>query len=407
MIAGYKTTVIIKDRTNETTEKLMSCVRKFGDSELTDRLLEIETGKSEVIFEEMKGNIEGYTNIENGKIMYHLNKKYKQINNEEELWRASIILSHELQRNPMNGDLRGETSEIVLRDMGFIERLANEYGEKVYENNLEFSVLHSIKVICGEEGLREFIDVAFNHEGSYCGPIKEYFDKLIRDSLEMPFAAISYMVDLGQDFIENFFKREKNEQTVIEPEINVFIFNFDKRDIVNYWYWQMIEDFNNGDPWTQEEIFIYQSNEAIYHLNNIINNLPSEMAKMAKQALKDFIILMGEHGSKFALVAYMSGRIDIGIVIDGIAITCEITVLFWEYKRTNDIEKFRSELKNMLLNYLVTRSSEFILGRATGLGVPLWEKASIETFKQVVISIEGISLSELKKFFDRIRNGKN
>jgi len=54
MIAGYKTTVIIKDRTNETTEKLMSYVRKFGDSELTDRLLEIETGKSVVVFEEME-----------------------------------------------------------------------------------------------------------------------------------------------------------------------------------------------------------------------------------------------------------------------------------------------------------------------------------------------------------------
>ena len=152
---------------DNTLEKLKSQIRKFGDEELTKRLAEVESGQSRIVFEEMKDSTEGHTVFDNGKVTYRLNKKYEKASDEADLWKASIILAHELQRNPATGDLRGETAEIVMRDLSFIEKLVAEYGEKVYEQLPEFELLDLIKERCGEERLRKFIDMAFNHEGNY------------------------------------------------------------------------------------------------------------------------------------------------------------------------------------------------------------------------------------------------
>jgi hypothetical protein len=152
---------------DNTLEKLMSHVRKFGDEELTKRLAEVKSGQSRIVFEEMKNGTEGHTVFDNGKVTYRLNKKYEKVSDEADLWRASIILAHELQREPATGDLRGETADIVMRDMVFVEHLVSVHSEKIYERMPEFELLHLIKEKCGEEKLREFIDVAFNHTGSY------------------------------------------------------------------------------------------------------------------------------------------------------------------------------------------------------------------------------------------------
>lgn len=161
-------------------EKLISQVKKFRDEKLAERILALENGQSRMVFMEMKDGMEGQTVFNNGKITYRLNKKYEKASEETDLWRASIILAHELQRNPETGDLRGETADIVLRDMAFVEKLETEYGEKVYENMPEFAILRAIKELCGEEMLREFADKAFNHEGSYYNTAQAYFDMFIR-----------------------------------------------------------------------------------------------------------------------------------------------------------------------------------------------------------------------------------
>jgi hypothetical protein len=156
-----------RGRAENTVEKLTEQLGKFDDEELTKRLVEVESGHSLIVFEEMDEGTEGQTVINNGKVTYKLNKKYEKATNEADLWRASIILGHELQRNPETGDLRGETAEIVLRDVGFIEKLAAEYGEKVYKTNPEFAVLRYVRKRFGEEGLKKFADTVFNHKRSY------------------------------------------------------------------------------------------------------------------------------------------------------------------------------------------------------------------------------------------------
>jgi hypothetical protein len=142
-------------------------VRKLGDSLVTERLGAYEAGESLIEFRDMDEGTEGYTRTEGGKTVYSLNRKYERIGDNRTLQKASIILAHELQRNPWSGDLKGETAEIVCKDVEYIEKLADEYGEGVYRNNPEFGILHYIKEIIGDGGLKEFVDEAFSHTGSY------------------------------------------------------------------------------------------------------------------------------------------------------------------------------------------------------------------------------------------------
>ena len=164
---------------NKTVEKLMTQVRKFGDKQLVGRLFDIETGNGFIAFEEMDKLTEGYTKFENGQLKYCLNRKYEKISTEEDLWRATIILAHELQRNPETGDLRGETAKIVQNDVKFIEQLANEHGKMVYDLNPDFLVMHYVREMFGNEGIKAFADLVFSREGPYwrvTGSFREYFN---------------------------------------------------------------------------------------------------------------------------------------------------------------------------------------------------------------------------------------
>ena len=148
-------------------EKLISQVKKFGNEKLAERISALENGQSRIVFMEMKDGTEGQTVLDNGKITYRLSKKYEKATDKADLWRASIILAHELQRNPSTGDLRSETTEIVLKDVEFIECLVAEYGERVYEKIPEFAVFRDAKKIFDEKRFKEFVDIVFNHSGSY------------------------------------------------------------------------------------------------------------------------------------------------------------------------------------------------------------------------------------------------
>jgi hypothetical protein len=148
-------------------EKILGQVRKIGGGQLAERLEAVEAGEAVIVFEEMEEGREGYTSVEDGRVKYALNKKYEQAKDEEELQKAGIVLAHELQRRPGTGDLGGETAEIVAEDVENIERLAGEYGDAVYKNNPEFGVLHYVKELFGEEGLKGFAEIMFSHEGSY------------------------------------------------------------------------------------------------------------------------------------------------------------------------------------------------------------------------------------------------
>ena len=210
-------------------EKLKSQIRKFGDEELTKRLAEVENGQSQIVFEEMKDSTEGHTVFDNGKVTYRLNKKYEKASDEADLWKASIILAHELQRNPATGDLLGETAEVVMRDLGFIEKLVAEYGEKVYEKIPEFAVLHNVRKLCGEEGLKEFVDVAFNHEGSYYDPVLEYIDNLILRYLSIPGIALGNLINSTRNFVENIFKGQVSVDGQISIRVANSMLNFSLR----------------------------------------------------------------------------------------------------------------------------------------------------------------------------------
>ena len=55
----------------------------------------------------------------------------------------------------------------MQKDVKFIEQLANDYGDKVYELNPDFLVMHYVREIFGDEGVKAFADTAFVREGPY------------------------------------------------------------------------------------------------------------------------------------------------------------------------------------------------------------------------------------------------
>ena len=148
-------------------ERIAGTARKFGDSRIGERLDAWEAGEAAIVFREMAEGTEGYTAVEGEKNVYALNKRYEEAADEAALQKAGIVLAHELRRNPGSGALARETEEIVRKDVEYIERLAGEYGERVYYDNPEFGVLHYVKELFGENGLSEFTGKAFSHEGSY------------------------------------------------------------------------------------------------------------------------------------------------------------------------------------------------------------------------------------------------
>jgi hypothetical protein len=337
-IVGYNTAILIRDGTGETAEKLMYQVRKFGDRLITERLADVEIGENEIAFEEMEEGVEGYTKIENDKTLYCLNKKYERVTAQEELWKAVIILSHELQRNPINGDLRGETAEIVLRDIEFVERLASEYGEGVYDNNPEFAILHKVKELCGEEDLKEFIDMKFNHKGSY----------------------------------------------------------FDLEE--QYW-----EDYENLDYWTGADVFNAMYAQASRELNTVIQNFPSNMAKMAGQRLIKSAEFMHKNGGTIALACYATGRVELGLVVDGITFICDITVYYRRYRETGNARKFRWDLFQMLL-YLAMPEW---MGRIMGREITLANREFAEKFIPFVTNFTGFSTAKMQDLLNELERTDN
>ena len=81
--------------------------------------------------------------------------------------RIAITLAHEFRRNATSDSVDGETRNIILEDTKIIESFANAYGEEIYKKFPEYGILHYIKKIFGETGLKEFADYAFDSTGSY------------------------------------------------------------------------------------------------------------------------------------------------------------------------------------------------------------------------------------------------
>jgi hypothetical protein len=316
------------NKNHTTMEKLISQVRKFGDEKMTECLAEIKSGQRKIVFEEMEEGTEGHTKLENGSILHRLNKKYEKANNEEDLWKASIILVHELQRNPATGDLREETAEIVLHDLDFIEKLAVEYGERVYENNPEFAVLRNVKKLCGENGLREFADMVFNHKGSY-------------------------------------------------------------------WDWeaQYWEDYENLDFWSYDEII----NE-MYHDTNA---LFAAMAAKAQEKIEAYAKFMNRNGYTIALVCYASGLVKLGIIIDAMTLTIDITLIHRKYEETGNLAQYYLDLSFILLNLVIPYRIGKMISKMNFM-----PKEFMEKITPFISSLIGITAAEIKELLDRLRGNR-
>ena len=75
-------------------------------------------------------------------------------------------------------------------------------------------------------------------------------------------------------------------------------------------------------------------------LNALSPLMGEAMAKLTGDAIIGGMEFMSENGTSLALVAYASGQVEVGAVIDGITVACDITLAYLEVNNTGDYKKF-------------------------------------------------------------------
>ena len=122
-----------------------------------------------------------------------------------------------------------------------------------------------------------------------------------------------------------------NPLRYIDPDGNQSIpFSFGD-PFAEFWGW--IADFSSGsDKITATTASALKGNE---HAKNWLNDLSPYMgeimAKAAGEAAIKGMEFTAEYGSVLAVAAYASGNVEVGWVIDGVTIACDITLTIKDY----------------------------------------------------------------------------
>ena len=84
-----------------------------------------------------------------------------------------------------------------------------------------------------------------------------------------------------------------------------------------------------------------------------LNNLSMRMTEIMKNVATDSAIkgmeFIADNGSSLALVAYSSGHVEIGTVIDGLTVACDVTLAFSDADKTGDYKKFARKLTTEII----------------------------------------------------------
>ena len=160
--------VIVEDyNTNpELIEKSLKILEQHGDERIKTAIRDYHDGERKILFSKMPKNQYGKTECKNESYLNYLSEELNHDSPENQV-RVAVTLAHEFRRNATSDSVDGETRNIILEDTKIIESFANAYGEGIYKKFPEYGILHYIKKIFGETGLKEFADYAFDSTGSY------------------------------------------------------------------------------------------------------------------------------------------------------------------------------------------------------------------------------------------------
>lgn len=85
-----------------------------------------------------------------------------------------------------------------------------------------------------------------------------------------------------------------------------------------------------------------------------LNALSDEMLNEFDGAVKTGLQYVSEYGCCVAMVCYASGNVELGLIVDGIVIACNVTSAFYDYMDTGDLKKYLFDCGNIILGIVET-----------------------------------------------------
>jgi hypothetical protein len=129
--------------------------------------------------------------------------------------------------------------------------------------------------------------------------------------------------------------------------VNLHVYHYAGNNPVKYtdpdgrddfdWMMEMFEDEMAGIPWTQADVMNAELYEMERQTNVIIRNLPYVMAKSAGMGLLSGAQFISKNGSRIALACYISGHVEIGVVVDGLVVVSRISLNIYDYVQNKDV----------------------------------------------------------------------
>lgn len=87
-----------------------------------------------------------------------------------------------------------------------------------------------------------------------------------------------------------------------------------------------------------------------------LNALSGEMLNAFDKAVKTGLQYVSEYGCCVAMVCYASGNVELGLIVDGIIITCNVTLAFYDYLENGDLEKYITKCVFIALDVVESRA---------------------------------------------------
>jgi hypothetical protein len=167
-------------------------------------------------------------------------------------------------------------------------------------------------------------------------------------------------------------------------------------------YNQLIEGYLSGEyDWVSPaETWNALANDAERTADKVIRNAPHVLPGMIKSGVVNSILFMNKHGSKIALACYGSGLVQLGFVIDGVTIVCDVTVAMMNFSETGDIGTLVNDLVTIAAAVAVTHGTGHILETAGGM-------AEMQDLLGIINTVEGKAFTELLKSTKRTETRNN
>ncbi len=109
-----------------------------------------------------------------------------------------------------------------------------------------------------------------------------------------------------------------------------------EQQLLRFW----LEETERGNPPSQQEMF-----------NDIINVANQEFAFTIEYFQKDIekgiiagMRFIADNGGTISMICYATGQVEIGLIIDGVTLACDVSLAIYDYQNSNKTNKDKTRL---------------------------------------------------------------